>query len=254
LNLVKPLIVFDIESTGLNVTRDRIVELSLLKIFPDGTEEKKRYLLNPGIPISREAEAVHGISNEAIADCPSFNLVAEEIINFIGDSDLAGFNSMKFDVPMLMEEFFRAGYDLQVDKRNLIDAQVIFHKMEERTLIAAYRFYCDKELVNAHSAEADVNATWEVLKAQLNRYEGLPKEPKALAEWMGNGNKVDLEGRLVKNDRGEIVFNFGKHKGRTVASVFSQEPAYYSWMMGGDFSSSLKRIITRIKSELDPRT
>jgi DNA polymerase III subunit epsilon len=247
LQLDKPLVFFDIESTGLSITKDRIVEISFLKALPDGSTERKRYLLNPQIPISPEAQAIHGISNETVGGCPVFEDVSREILDFLEGSDLAGFNSLKFDIPMLMEEFFRVGIDLQVERRNLVDVQVIFHKMEERTLSAAYKFYCNKTLENAHSATADVEATWEVFLEQVKRYSVLPDSIAALAQWMGNDKRVDMENRLVRNEQGIAVFNFGKHKGKPVSEVFAREPSYYNWMMDGDFSSHIKRIITKIK-------
>jgi DNA polymerase III subunit epsilon len=250
LQLLKPLCFFDIESTGLNVTKDRIVEISFVRLLPDGSQEEKHYLLNPLIPISAEAAAIHGITDDKVAQCPSFADVAADMHAFIGEADLAGFNALKFDIPMLLEEFARVGIDLQVEKRELIDVQVIFHKMEERTLAAAYRFYCDKDLENAHSAHADTMATLEVFKAQIEKYNQLPKTLRGLAQWMGNDVKVDLEGRIVLNENQIPVFNFGKHKGKSVKQVFQAEPSYYSWMMDGDFSAHTKRIITKIKMDL----
>ncbi len=250
IQLSKPLCFFDIESTGLNVTKDRIVEISFIRLQPDGSQQEKHYLLNPLIPISAEASAIHGITDEKVANCPSFAEVAADMHEFIGQADLAGFNALKFDIPMLLEEFARVGIDLQVEKRELIDVQVIFHKMEERTLGAAYRFYCEKNLENAHSAHADTLATLEVFKAQMERYTQLPNNLRELAKWMGNDAKVDLEGRIVLNENQIPVFNFGKHKGKSVKQVFQSEPSYYSWMMEGDFSAHTKRVITKIKMDL----
>lgn len=250
IQLQRPLCFFDIESTGLNVTKDRIVEISFIRLLPDGTQQEKHFLLNPLIPISAEASAIHGFTDDKVANCPSFADVATDMHAFLEEADLAGFNALKFDIPMLLEEFARVGIDLQVEKRELIDVQVIFHKMEERTLSAAYRFYCDKDLKNAHSAHADTMATLEVFKAQMEKYAQLPNNLRDLAKWMGNDSKIDLEGRIVLNENKIPVFNFGKHKGKSVKQVFMAEPSYYSWMMEGDFSAHTKRIITKIKMDM----
>jgi len=247
LSLIRPIVFFDIESTGLSVVRDRIVEISLLKLYPDGAEEKRTFLLNPTIPISAESVSIHGITNEKVKDCPTFKDVAGEIYNFLENADLAGFNVLKFDVPMLMEEFIRVGIDLDLKKHEIVDVQVIFHKMEERTLSAAYRFYCNQELVNAHSAEADTIATYEVFKAQVGRYKQLQSNIKSICEFTGQNKRVDLEGRIMMNTNSQEVFNFGKHKGRTVEEVFTAEPTYYNWMMEGEFPAYTKKIITEIR-------
>lgn len=248
--LTRPLVFFDIESTGLSITRDRMVEIAFLKVQTNGNTEFKRYLLNPGIPIPAEVSAIHGISDEDVRFAPKFEQVAGEMFEFLQNSDLAGFNALRFDVPMLAEEFFRVGLDLEVESRQTVDVQLIFHKMEERNLSAAYRFYCQKELENAHSAEADIRATWEVFQAQILRYSSLPETVKGIAEFTGNHLRVDMEGKLVKGDDGSVKFNFGKHKGRSVAEVFRMEPSYYSWMMDGDFPAYTKKIITGIKLNL----
>jgi DNA polymerase III subunit epsilon len=247
LKLIRPLVFFDIESTGLSITRDRMVEVAFLKVQPDGSTEFKRYLLNPGIPIPAEVSSIHGITDEDVRFAPKFEQVAGEMFEFLQNSDLAGFNALRFDIPMLAEEFFRLGLDLDVDKRQTVDVQLIFHKMEERNLSAAYRFYCQKELENAHSAEADIRATWEVFQAQIQRYDSLPETVQGIAEFTGNHLRVDMEGKLIKGDDGFVKFNFGKHKGRNVADVFRVEPSYYSWMMDGDFPAYTKKIITGIK-------
>lgn len=259
LNLKRPLTFFDLETTGVNVSADRIVEISLLKISPDQTEESKTYRINPEMPIPPESSIFHGIYDEDIQDAPIFKTVAQEIADFIGDSDLAGYNSNKFDIPLLMEEFLRADIDFSLDGRFFVDVQNIFHQMEQRTLKAAYRFYCDKNLDNAHSAEADVRATYEVLQSQLHRYEGVEWEDKtgnvsvpvvneveALHQFTNLTKPVDFAGRLVYNADGVEVFNFGKHKGVPVEDVFVKEPSYYAWMMNGDFPLYTKNCLDKI--------
>ena len=251
---------FDIESTGLNVSKDRIIELCIIKVNPNGSTETKTWLLNPDYPISEEAESIHGISKEMIADKPTFKQVAKDIYRFLNNCDLAGYNSNRFDIPMLVEEFLRAGIDFEVKNRRFIDVQNIFMKMEPRTLKAAYRFYLQKELKNAHSAEADVMATYEVLKAQLDRYkeakitdkEGNVIQPvkndmDALAEFSSHHRNADLVGQIIYNKKGEEMFNFGKHKGKTVEEVFRKEPSYYDWMQKADFPLYTKKLLTRIK-------
>ncbi len=260
LNLTRPLIVFDLETTGVNVGKDRIVEIALLKIFPDGTEKARRHLVNPGIPIPNEAYQIHGISNENVKNEPYFRDLAGDLIAFIDNSDLAGYNSLKFDVPLLVEEFLRAGFEFDLKNRYLVDVQNIFHKMEPRTLKAAYKFYCAQELINAHSAEADTQATYEILKAQLDRYEnveytekeGVTSVPvvnniKSLSTFSTYHQFADLVGHLALNDKGEEVFNFGKYKNRLVSEVFTIEPSYYDWMMKSDFPLSTKKVITAVK-------
>lgn len=252
LNLKNPLLFFDIESTGLNVATDRIVEISAVKVFPNGDTETKTRRINPTIPISPEAQAVHGISNEDVANEPTFKQVAKSLANWMEGCDIAGYNSLKFDIPLLNEEFIRAGVDFDFRKRKLVDVQNIFHKMEQRTLVAAYRFYCDKDLNDAHSAEADTLATYEVLKAQLDRYPTLQNDIKFLADFSAKTKFVDYAGRIVYNDKNEPVFNFGKHKGRPVKEVLAQEPAYYSWMQNGDFTQDTKNVLTQIKLSMKP--
>lgn len=248
LNLKNPLIFFDIESTGLNVATDRIIEISVVKVLPNGDTETKTRRINPTIPISPESFKVHGISDEDVKDCPTFKEIAKSLAKWMEGCDIAGYNSTKFDIPMLSEEFLRAGIDFDFRKRKLVDVQVIFHKMEKRTLEAAYRFYCDKTLDNAHSAEADTLATYEVLKAQLDRYpDDLKNDIGFLSEFTTVNRSVDYAGRIVLNDKDEPVFNFGKHKGKTVESVFRTEPSYYSWMMEGDFTLDTKQVLTKIR-------
>jgi DNA polymerase-3 subunit epsilon len=250
LKLEKNLIVLDIESTGVNFVSDKIIELFLLKVKPNG--ETKEYLqrFNPGMPIPKQASEVHGITDEMVANEPSFAEKAPEILNFIGDADLAGFNSNKFDVPMLMEELGRCGFDLQVEKRKLIDVQRIFHQMEPRNLEAAYRFYCNKDLSDAHTAKADTIATWEILQAQVDKYKELENSVDSLHRFTASDSVLDLTGRIVYNNQKEPVFNFGKHKGKTVKEIFTQEPSYYEWIMRSDFSMQTKKVVTRLRLEM----
>ncbi|MDD6103835.1 MAG: 3'-5' exonuclease [Bacteroidales bacterium] len=248
LNLKNPLVFFDIESTGLNVATDRIVEISMVKVNIDGSCEVKTRRLNPTIPISEEAYKVHGISNEDVADEPTFAQIAKSLAKWLEGCDIAGYNSTKFDIPLLSEEFLRAGVDFDFRKRKTIDVQNIFHKMEQRTLVAAYKFYCQKDLNNAHSAEADTMATYEVLKAQLDRYpEDLQNDVKFLADFSTRSKFADYAGRIVYDDNGVAIFNFGKHKGLPVTEVLRKEPSYYAWMMNGDFTLDTKKVLTEIK-------
>ncbi|SFC61935.1 DNA polymerase-3 subunit epsilon [Parapedobacter composti] len=259
LKLKRPLAFFDLETTGVNISTDRIVEISILKVYPDGVETVKTLKINPGMPIPLESSMFHGIYDTDIQGAPMFKDVAAELADFIGDADLAGYNSNKFDIPMLMEEFIRAGVDFSLDDRHFVDVQNIFHQMEQRTLKAAYRFYCGKDLDNAHSAEDDVRATYEVLKSQLDRYEQTEWEDKsgnksvpvvndveALHRFTNLNRPVDFAGRMVFNEQGEEVFNFGKHKGRAVEEVFAIEPSYYSWMMQGDFPLYTKKCLDKV--------
>jgi DNA polymerase-3 subunit epsilon len=247
LQLTRPLVIFDLETTGINTTHDRIVEMCLLKVFPDGLEELRTLRFNPGIPIPAAATAVHGISDADVADMPFFKDLAAELNQYLAHCDFGGFNSNKFDFPMLVEEFYRAGIELEVEKRHFIDAQRIFHLKEPRNLSAAFRFYCDGNLENAHSAEADTLATWEVLKAQLERYGDLPQSLEGLHKFSGQNNLADLAGRLVYGSDGEVQFNFGKHRGKRVKEVLLKEPSYYTWMMEGDFPQQTKNVLTRIR-------
>lgn len=228
------------------MTRDRIVELSYIKIYPDGTEEKRSRRINPGIPIPPESTAIHHITDEMVADEPKFPQVARSLLAIFDGCDIAGYNSNKFDVPLLVEEFNRAGLVFELSGRNFIDVQNIFHKMEQRTLVAAYKFYCGKDLENAHSASSDTEATYEVLKSQLDRYGELKNDVGYLAEFSKSGNNLDFAGRVVLDDKNQPRFNFGKHKGKLVSEVFRKEPSFYSWMMQGDFPKNTKDIVTRL--------
>lgn len=259
LNLKRPLAFFDLEATGVSIGVDRIVEIAVLKAMPDGTEEIYVQKINPEMPIPLVTSLIHGIYDEDIKDAPTFGDVAQEIAAFIGDADLAGYNSNKFDIPMLLEEFLRVGVDIDMSDRKFVDVQNIFHQMEQRTLKAAYKFYCGKDIINAHSAEADIRATYEVLLAQLQKYENATFEDKqgnistpvkndvdALANFTNMNKPVDFAGRLVYNDKGEETINFGKHKGKAVESIFDTEPSYYAWMMNGDFPLFTKKKLEEI--------
>lgn len=251
LNLKNPIVFFDIESTGLDIARDRIVEISAVKVMPDGREEIKTKRINPTIPISPEAQAVHGISNEDVKDCPVFKQIAKSLAQWMEGCDIGGYNSIKFDIPLLAEEFLRAGVDFDFRKRKLVDVQNIFHKMEQRTLVAAYRFYCNKDLEQAHSAEADTLATYEVLKAQLDRYQDtLKNDIGFLADFSLKNRNLDYAGRIVLNDKDIPVINFGKHKGKAVEQVLREEPSYYAWIMQGDFTLDTKKVLTELKIKM----
>jgi len=248
LNLKNPLVFFDLETTGINITRDRIVEISVLKVHPNGKEETKTRRINPEMPIPPESTAIHGITDEDVKDCPTFKQVAKSFADLLEGCDMAGFNSSRFDVPLLTEEFLRAGVDFDTSKRKFVDVQIIFHRKEQRTLEAAYAFYCNKKLENAHSAEADVIATYEVLKSQLDRYDDLENDINFLSkEYSSFNNNVDLAGRIILNDKGVEVFNFGKHRGKSVTDVLNKEPSYYSWMMDGDFPLNTKQVLTKLR-------
>jgi DNA polymerase-3 subunit epsilon len=248
LRLNKPIIFFDIEATGLNISTDRIVELSYIMIDVDGSEEEKTMRFNPCIPISEEASRVNGITNEDVADCPKFKEKAHDLAKLFERCDLAGFNSNLFDVPLLVEEFIRAGVDFDISKCRFVDVQNIYHKMERRTLSAAYKFYCQKDLENAHTAAADTRATYEVLKAQLDMYsDDLKNDVGFLADFSKRNNNVDLAGRIVYNEQGVEVINFGKYKGKPVADVFRRDPGYFAWVMQGDFTQNTKQAFMRIR-------
>jgi DNA polymerase-3 subunit epsilon len=247
LNLKNPIIFFDLETTGINVASDRIVEISYLKVDLNGNENSKTLRLNPGIPIPEKVTAIHGISNEDVKDAPTFNEVAKSLAREFEGCDLAGYNSVKFDIPLLAEEFLRSGVDIDLKRRKFIDVQVIFMKMEPRTLSAAYKFFVNKELNDAHSAEADTLATYEVLQAQLDRYPNLENDVGKLAEFSAHTRNVDFAGRIVYNEDDVEVFNFGKHKGRPVTEVLDKDPGYYGWMMNGDFPLYTKKVLTSIK-------
>ena len=247
LNLKNPLIFFDVETTGINVAHDRIVEISYLKIFPDQREEAKTFRINPERPIPPEVTAIHGITDDDVKDAPKFKEIAQTLANSFEGCDFAGYNSNKFDLPLLAEEFLRSNVDFDLKKRKFIDAMVIFYKKEQRTLSAAYQFYCNKDLTNAHSAEADTRATYEVLQAQLDMYPDLQNDIDHLSEYSEHSRSVDFVGRIVLNDKDEEMFNFGKYKGQTVKAVLAKDPAYYAWMMKGDFPLYTKNVLTAIK-------
>ena len=247
LNLKNPIVFFDLETTGVNITSDRIVEISYLKVFPNGNEVSRTMRINPEMHIPEQASEVHGIYDDDVKDCPTFKQVAKDVANDFEGADIAGFNSNRFDVPLLAEEFLRAGVDLDMTRRKFIDVQVIFHKMEQRTLSAAVKYYCGKELEGAHSADADTRATYEVLQAQLDRYDELQNDIAWLSEFSSHTRNVDFAGRIVYDDKGVEVFNFGKYKGIPVVEVLRRDPGYYSWIMQGDFSLNTKQVLTRIK-------
>jgi len=247
LKLKRPIVFFDLETTGINVSSDRIVELSLLKISPNGKEQWMTIRINPEMPIPPKATEIHGISDEDVAGEPTFREVAKTLAHFLGGCDLAGYNSIKFDIPLLAEEFLRTDTDFNFSKRKYVDVQVIFHKKEQRTLAAAYQFYCNKELKDAHSSKADTSATFEVLKAQLDRYEDLENDIEKLADFSSYNDYVDFAGRIILDENGVEIFNFGKHKGKPVEKILKEEPSYYSWMMNGDFPLYTKRVLTEIK-------
>jgi DNA polymerase-3 subunit epsilon len=259
LNLKNPIVFLDLETTGINIVTDRIVEIALQKINIDGNEEEKVMLINPEMPIPSQASDIHGIKDEDVKDCPTFKQVAKSLAAFIEGADLAGFNSNRFDIPLLSEEFLRAEVDIDLKKRKFVDVQTIFHKMEKRTLVAAYKYYCGKELENAHSAMADTKATYEVLKAQLDRYEGVEVEEKgrkytpvvneigALSEFSSYDKNVDFAGRIIYNEDGVEVFNFGKHKGKPVEQVLREEQGYYGWILNSEFPLYTKKVLTAIK-------
>ncbi len=247
LKLKRPIVFFDLETTGVDTSKDRIVEISLIKVMPDGEEITKTRLINPGIPIPATATAIHGIVDDDVKDCPTFAQIARSLEQFLRGCDFGGFNSNRFDLPILVEEFMRAGIEVNFKRRKFIDVQNIFHKKEQRTLVAAYKFYCDKDLTYAHSAEADTRATYEVLQAQLDRYMDLDNDVDSLAEFSARGETVDYAGRIVYDENGVEVFGFGKYKGRSVTEIFALEPSYYDWMMKGDFPLYTKKVITELR-------
>ena len=246
LNIKNPIVFVDLETTGIDIIRDRIVEIAVLKIHVDGKEEMKIRRVNPGMPIPPETTAIHGITDEDVKNEPSFKEIGKSLVQFIEGCDFAGFNSNKFDFPLLAEEFLRADIDFDLKKRKFIDVQTIFHKMEKRTLVAALKFYCEKELENAHSAGADSTATYEVLKAQLDRYPDLKNDVDFLADFSAQTKNADFLGRIIFDENGVEVFNFGKHKGKSVVEVLEKESSYYAWMMNGDFPLYTKRVLTGI--------
>jgi len=247
INLKRSLAFIDLETTGVNVSTDRIVELSVLKISPNGKEEWMSTRVNPEMPIPPKTTAIHGIKDEDVVNSPVFKEVAKNLALFLEGCDLAGYNAIKFDIPVLAEEFLRVNIDFDFTKRRYIDVQVIFHKKEQRTLTAAYQFYCKKDLEGAHGSKADTAATFEVLKSQLDRYKDLENDVEKLADFSSFNTNVDFAGRIILDENGVEVFNFGKHKGKPVEKVFNEEPAYYSWMMNGDFPLYTKKVLTEIK-------
>jgi hypothetical protein len=247
LKLNNPLIFFDLETTGINITKDKIVEISYIKVYPNGKEESKTMRINPGIHIPEQSTAVHHITDEDVKDAPTFKMVAKELARVFEGCDVAGFNSNRFDVPLLEQEFLTAEVDFDFSKRKFVDVQTIFHKMEQRNLSAAYKFYCGKNLDDAHSADADTKATYEVLKAQLDRYPELQNDVEYLSKFSSQNNNVDLAGRMIYNEQGVAVFNFGKYKGQPVVEVLKRDSGYYGWMLQGDFPLNTKKVLTRIK-------
>lgn len=247
LNLKNPLVFFDLETTGTNIVSDRIVEISYLKVYPNGREESKTLRINPEMHIPETVSAIHGIYDQDVTDCPTFKQVAKEIVKDIEGADLAGYNSNRFDIPVLAEELLRADVDVDLMKRKFVDVQVVFHKMEQRTLSAAYKFYCNQDLENAHSAEADTKATYEVLKSQLDRYPEIQNDVEFLAKFTAQTNNVDFAGRIIYNEKGEEVINFGKYKGQKVDDVLKKDPGYYGWIMDSDFTLHTKKVLTNIK-------
>ena len=247
LKLSKPICFFDLETTGIDITKDRIVEISILKVYPNGNKESKTWLVNPTSPIPKAASDVHGITDERVAGEPTFKELAKQIHNMIKDSDLAGYNSDRFDIPLLAEEMLRAEVDFDLGNRVSVDVQTIFHKMEQRTLSAAYKFYCGKDLIDAHTASADTNATYEILKAQLDRYDNLENNIKKRSEFTYRKQIADFAGFIGYNDKGEEIFTFGKHKGKRVEDIFDEEPGYFGWLLGADFPLYTKKILTAIK-------
>ncbi len=246
LQISRPIAFIDLETTGVNLSTDRIVEVAIVKILQDGTRQVKRKLINPGMPIPQQTIDIHGITNEMVKDAPTFKQAANELKQFIENCDMGGYNSNRFDIPMLMEEFLRIGITIDLSTRRMIDVQHIFYTMEPRTLTAAYKFYCEKDLISAHSAEADVNATIDVLLSQIKRYSQLGNSLESILSVIGEEKVVDYARRFVFDDKGVEVFNFGKHKGRPVVDVLRAEPQYYDWMMRGDFPLHTKQKLTEI--------
>jgi len=250
LDLKKPIVFFDLETTGINIATDKIVEIAILKVFPNGNKESKTWLVNPEIEIPQGSIDVHGITNEKVANEPTFKELAPKINEMIADSDLAGFNSNRFDIPLLAEELMRAGIDFDMKNRKAIDVQVIFHKKEQRTLSAGYQFYCGRELEGAHGAEADTNATYEILLAQLDKYDDIENTVDALSEYSTHGERADFAGFILMNDKKQEIFSFGKYKGRTVEEVFKENPGYNNWMQNADFPLYTKKVLKEIKERM----
>ena len=249
LQLTRPIAFIDLETTGLNISIEKIIEIAIVKILPDGTKQIKRKLLNPQIPIPASSSDVHGITDAMVKDAPTFKDVANEIKQFIENCDLVGYNSNRFDIPMLIEEFLRVGIEFTVEGKKLLDVQKVFHMMEQRTLSAAYKFYCHKLLENAHGAEVDASATWEILEAQVERYPQIGNTVESIVKFTGEDDIVDFARRFVK-ENGVEIFNFGKHKGKPVSQVLKEEPQYYDWMMKGDFPMNTKQKLTELLNKL----
>eukprot|EP01136_Pigoraptor_vietnamica_P003961 Opistho-1_new@33862 len=245
LQLTRPIAFVDLETTGINISADRIVEIAIVKILPDGTQQVKRKLINPEMPIPQASSDIHGITDEMVKDAPTFKQAANELKQFMESCDLGGYNSNRFDIPMLIEEFLRIGMEFNIDGRKLVDVQKVFHMMEQRTLSAAYKFYCQKSLDGSHSAEVDATATWEVLEAQVERYPQIGNTVESIVKFTGEDDIVDFARRFIK-DKGIEIFNFGKHKGKPVVQVLKEEPQYYDWMMKGDFAMNTKQKLTEI--------
>ena len=250
LKLEKPIVFFDLETTGIHIGTDKIVEIAILKVFPNGNKESKTWLVNPEIEIPKEASDIHGITNEQVVTEPTFKELAPQINELIAGCDLAGFNSNRFDIPLLAEELMRAGIDFDMNNRKAIDVQVIFHKKEQRTLSAGYQFYCGKELEGAHGAEADTNATYEILLAQLEKYDDIGVSVDALSEYSSHGKRADFAGFILMNDDEQEIFSFGKYKGRTVEEVFTENPGYNAWMQNADFPLYTKKVLREIKERM----
>ena len=250
LNLTRPIVFFDLETTGVNIATDKIVEISILKVFPNGNKESKTWLVNPEIEIPQEAIDVHGITNEKVVTEPTFKELASKVNEMIADADLAGFNSNRFDIPLLAEELTRVGIDFDMKNRKAIDVQVIFHKKEQRTLGAGYQFYCGKLLEGAHGAEADTNATYEILLAQLDKYDDLENSVDALSEYSTHGVRADFAGFILMNEENQEIFSFGKYKGRKVEEVFNENPGYHNWIQNADFPLYTKKVLREIKDRM----
>ncbi len=250
LKLEKPIVFFDLETTGVNIGTDKIVEIAVLKVFPNGNTESKTWLVNPEIEIPKEASDIHRITNEQVVTEPTFKELAPKVNELIAGCDLAGFNSNRFDIPLLAEELMRAGIDFDMNNRKAIDVQVIFHKKEQRTLSAGYQFYCGKELEGAHGAEADTNATYEILLAQLEKYDDIGSSVDALSEYSSHEKRADFAGFILMNEEGQEMFSFGKYKGRTVEEVFKENPGYNAWMQNADFPLYTKKVLREIKERM----
>lgn len=250
LALKKPIVFFDLETTGVNIGTDRVVEIAILKVFPNGNKESKTWLVNPEIEIPKEASYIHGITNEKVVTEPTFKELAPAISDMIAGCDLAGFNSNRFDIPLLAEELMRAGIDFDMKNRKAIDVQVIYHKKEQRTLSAGYQFYCGKELEGAHGAEADTNATYEILLAQLKKYDDIGNSVAELSDYSSHGKRADFAGFILFNEDGQEIFSFGKYKGRTVEEVFVENPGYNAWIQNADFPLYTKKVLKEIKERM----